>query len=201
MTTQISDTFRHRKMAYVIAAQSANEKLFNPTTLGLKPQTASTSCWCGYYLVYSVHQNHLVVANLYVNLFETGGRYVRVQGPKINNVTPTISKSKNSDFNNRYNRLNYRLEYTGGLLLACDFIKELRDEVGSLSPWRFKTVIELVFTKGELIKEIDRSEKIAELREMILKEHHSNDSDYLPTSPEVSSFIDKTFDLKYRIAT
>ena len=56
------------------------------------------------------------------------------------------------------------IEYTGGLLLAADFIEEMYVHMGFQSPESYRTVIELEIKDGDIIKETDLSHAIAERR-------------------------------------
>ena len=200
MTAQINDTFRHRNTEYSVAGISDGE-LFDPAILDLNPAMASTACWRGFQVVYSVLETHLVVADLHVNLLEDGEGYHRKQGPTINGVIPTGSKRKHDFFNNHYDGLNYHLEYTGGLLLADGFIRDLYVHMGFHPPWKYKTVIELVFENGVLSQEFDRSEKMAEVRQMIVESRDEKAVGGMPTNDEIRDFVERAFDRTYKKGT
>jgi hypothetical protein len=197
MTAQINDSFRHRDTDYSVAGISAGE-LFDPVVLDLDPAMLDTACWRGYQVVYSIVETHLVVADLHVHLLEDGEGYHSKQGPIINGVTPT-GKLEEFDFNNHYHGLNYHLEYTGGLLLADGFIDDLYVHMGFHPAWKYERVIELIFENGVLVQEFDRSEKMAEVRQMIIDSRSYRGSNQMPTKDEIREFVERSFDRTYRM--
>jgi hypothetical protein len=161
MTAQIDDTFRYRETEYSVAGISEGE-LFDISILGMTPSMASTACWRGYQAVFAVVQSRLVLDTLHVNLLRSGegkNRYERVPGPLINGITPTPPRKEFDFFNNHYEGLNYQLKYSGGLLLANEFIESLYVHMGFHPAWKYETVIELIFDAGILKQEFDRSEQ------------------------------------------
>lgn len=199
MTAQINDTFRHGDKNYSVAGISEGE-LFDPAILDLKPSMASTACWRGYQVLYSVLDRHLVVADLHVNLLEEDDEsYLRKEGPPINGVVPTGPDEEFDFFNNHYEGVNYHLEYTGGLLLADGFIEQLYVHMGFHPAWKYQSVIELIFENGVLVDEFDRSERMAEIREMIVESRAGEEVREMPTEDEIRVFVERAFDRKYRL--
>lgn len=189
MTAQINDSFRYRDAEYSLAGISEGE-LFDISLLDLEPAAASTACWRGYQAVFAVVQSRLVLDTLHVNLFRPGAgkeRYQREVGPVINGVTPSPAEKKVDFFNNHYQGLNYHLEYSGGLLLANGFIRSLYVHMGFHPAWKYESVIELIFNGGILMQEFDRSEQMAEIREMVTKSHSA---DGMPTKDETKRFVE-----------
>jgi len=200
MTAQINDRFRHHDTEYSVAGISEGE-LFDPAVLDLNPAMASTACWRGYQVVYSVPESYLIVADLHVNLLEEGQEYQSKQGPTINGITPARSREEYEFFNNHYTGLNYHLEYTGGLLLADGFIQNLYVHMGFHPAWKYERVIELVFDNGVLLQEFDRSERMAEVRRMIVDSRGENDSRRMSTDDEIHDFVERAFDRTYKKVT
>ncbi|MCB9925533.1 MAG: hypothetical protein H6822_25510 [Planctomycetaceae bacterium] len=199
MTAQINDRFRHDGIEFSVAGISEGE-LFDPAVLDLKPSMASTACWRGYQVVYSVLDRHLVVANLHVKLLEEEvDGYIRKEGPPINGVSPTGPAEGYDFFNNHYEGINYHLEYTGGLLLAHGFIEQLYVHMGFHPAWKYERVIELLFENGVLVNEFDHSERMAEIREMILESRTGEEDREMPTRDEIRAFVERAFDRKYRL--
>ena len=137
------------------------------------------------------------MAALHVNLLEDGEGYQRNQGPTINGVTPTGSREERAFFNNHYDGLNYHLEYSSGLLLADGFIRDLYVHMGFHPAWKYKTVIELVFENGVLRQEFERSQKMAEVRQMIVESREDEESNRMPTEDEIRVFVERAFDRTY----
>jgi hypothetical protein len=200
MTAQINDTFRYRDSEYSVAGISEGE-LFDFSVLDLKPSMASTACWRGYQAVFAVVQSRLVLDTLHVNLLrpsEGKNWGEREVGPVINGVTPSPPRKKFDFFNNHYEGLNYHLEYTGGVLIADGFIRSLYVHMGFHPAWKYQTVIELVFDAGILKEEFDRSERMAEIREMVSGGRKKEASSEMPSHEEIKQFVERAFDRTYR---
>lgn len=130
---------------------------------------------------------------------EGKNRYEREVGPVINGVAPFPPKKdlswEDCDlFNNHYEGLNHHLEYSGGLLLANGF-----NQSRCIYPaWKYKTVIELIFDAGLLKQEFDRSERMAEIREMVDKSQEMDSSNRIPLNEEIKQFVERAFYCSYR---
>lgn len=199
MTAQMNDGFRHCGTEYSLAGISEG-KLFDPSIFSLKPAMASTACWRGYRAIFAVRDSRLVLETLHVNLLEGERKELRkVQGPTINGVKPTGSKKEFEFFNNHYEGLNYHFEYSGGLLIADGFIRDLYVHMGFHPPWKYETVIELIFENGILSNEVDRSERMAELRQSFLATRDTADSSRMPSREEIERFVEHSFDRTYRM--
>lgn len=202
MTAQINDRFIYEGADFSVAGISEGE-LFDPAILDMKPAMASTACWRGYQAVYSVVDKHLVVADLHVNLLaKDGANYEREVGPPINGVVPE-GPDEDADFdffNNHYAAINYHLEYSGGLLLADGFLRDLYVHMGFHPAWKYERVVELVFANGILTEESDRSKKMAEVRELILN-FDGEESRRKPSADEIRTFVESAFDRKYTRGT
>ncbi len=198
MTAQIDDTFQYHSAEYSVAGIS-KDKLFDPAIFKLKPMAASTACWRGYQAVFGISDSHLILDALYVNLCKEGEGFQRKQGPVINGIKPITSRGKHDFFNNHYKGLNYRLEYTGGLLLADGFIQDLYVHMGFHPAWKYNTVMELIFENGILTGEFDRSERMAEIRQMIPASRDDQERERMPTKDEIRAFVQRAFDRTYRM--
>jgi hypothetical protein len=200
MTAQISDRFRYRQREYDIAGISEGE-LFDPSLLDLKPAGTCSACWRGYQAVFAIRDSRLVLDALHVNLIRPGegkNLYEHEVGPVINGVTPSPQREDYDRFNNHYEELNYHLEYSGGLLLADGFIESLYVHMGFHPAWKYESVVELVFDAGLLKEELDRSERMAEIREMVSKCQKKGSSTEMPTENDIKQFVERAFDRRYR---
>ena len=196
MTAQLSDGFLFEEIDYSIAGISGGE-LFDPKTLDLEPSMASTACWRGYQVIYSLNSNHLVAKDLRINLLKTGDEeFRRVVGPAINDVAPTPPGVRFNFFNNHYEGIDYHLEYSGGLLLANGFIDDLYVHMGFHAPWKYENVIELLFENGVLVDRFDRSAKMSEVRDTVLNQNKRKFAK-MPTVEEISRFVAQAFDRSY----
>jgi hypothetical protein len=196
MTAQINDIFRYEGTAYAVAGISEGE-LFNPATFGMRPAMASTACWRGYQAVFALRDAELVLADLHVNLLQEGEGFRRKAGPAINGVPPTDIEEKSHFFNNHYEGLNLPLDYSGGLLLADGFIRELYVHMGFHPAWKYERVIELVFANGRLSNEFDRSAKMAEIRQLFRATREAEEAGETQSLEEIHAFVARAFDRSY----
>lgn len=196
MTAQMQDQFQLRGHTYCVAGISEGE-LFDPALIELAPVAASTACWRGYQAVFKISSLRLVLDTLHTRLTEADAP--RVQGPVINGIAPREQRGRLDGFDNHYFGLGYVLEYTGGLLLADDFIKELYLHMGFHPAWKYRRVVELIFHRGLLIREHDRSAEISRLRDEIITS--GTDPRAGPLVPETREKIDelvrRAFDRSY----
>lgn len=197
MTAQFDDLFRYHRGDYSVAGISAGE-LFDPALLDLKPQGTCSACWRGYVATFGVAKRRLVLQALDVNLLNPQTFDV-TEGPAINGVSPVVDHTESKLFNNSYSRLDYHLEYSGGLLLAQGFIRELYVHMGFHPPWKYERVIELTFEGGILQQEFDRSERMAEIREMICHRTNEETAGDLPDDADLRTFIERAFDRSYKL--
>ncbi len=199
MTAQIPDLLRYRGIEYAVSLFS-QPTLFDPAILKLKPSIVSTACNRGYQAVFAISNSRLVLDTLRVNLLR-GLRYRR-EGPVINGIAPTEPSEEYRFFNNYYQGLNYPIDYTGGILIADEFIRELYVHLGFQSPWKYKKVIELIFENGILKHEFDRSESIAHLREIILDANNNSPLSYPLASGDrdrIRGLVKRMFERFYEI--
>jgi hypothetical protein len=178
MTGQINGVFAFRGQVFDIV-EVRDGKLFDPSALGLEPTAPCTACWQGYVAKFALVESCVVMDTLYINLVKAGQRYLREIGPIINGVEPMGPHGKEDWFNNRYENLAYRLNYTGSLMLGKGFIKNLYVHMGFQSLWKYENVLELVFESGILKKELDRSRQMAGIRKLAIREK-GNDEDNIP---------------------
>jgi hypothetical protein len=218
MTAQINDTFFYQDELYEIAGISEGE-LFDPAAFGMEPTWTRSSCWRGWQAQCALTGRQLVVDALNVNLFDRDklpGSFVRVPGPPIGGVLPVddeqdVSENEDEDeearlrreirhsrsFSNRYENLGYPLAFTGGLLLAAGFIRDLYLHMGFHPAWKYGKVIELVFEGGVLQKECDRSAETAELRNLVLAQAEQGDARARRPDASIRKYIERAFDRRY----
>ena len=199
MTAQFHDNFLYNDVNYSVSGIS-DGKLFDPNILNLEPVGTCTACWRGYVASFSLLHSILVLQNLEINLFRDDcGNLRDKKGPIINAIMPNDSQQKFSLFNNYYYDLNYRIDYTGGLLLADDFIQELYVHMGFHPAWKYKNVIELIFEDGVLINKFDHSEKMAKIRSQIVDASDKVSTSEPRTFLDTLSFVENAFDRTYKM--
>jgi hypothetical protein len=155
MTAQFSDPVKYRGKRYAIVGKNGTG-LFDPTLHDMKPVGKCSACWRGFVCTYAVEGGRLLLDAFAVCLDNLA--------PVLFGVSPKPDEGRIRLFDAVYKRLNHRVTYTGGLLLADGFIDELYVHMGFHPAWKYREVHELVFQDGTLVQEDDRSEQIAEFR-------------------------------------
>ena len=124
MTAQIADVFMLNDREFSIAGVKGGE-LFNPKSMGLNPIATCTACWRGHVCHYRIKADWLVLDTLQITLGQFEGRTPHLQpGPEINGVKPIAPGGDFAFFNNRYEGLDLRIDFTGGILIGDGFIRE-----------------------------------------------------------------------------
>ncbi len=101
---------------------------------------------------YRLDENNLILQDMQLNTKEA---------KKINGVKPKKTKDI---FKFHYQDLNLKLDYSGKLLIARDFIDEMYVHMGFQRPIAFRKVVELDFKNGELLSVNDLSEQMENRR-------------------------------------
>jgi len=217
MTAQISDHVIYADHTYQVIGVKGSW-LPQPQDYGLTPTMMSTACYRGYYCDYTVRDNALLLTHLVVRTPDDNA-------PPIEGVTPIVGKRRKLDntefpptdirgmyesygaegrFINYdgaiYANLKIETHFSGGLLIAGDFIRSMYVHMGFQKPTSFETVIELLFEDGKLTDAIDHSKKMAERRAEMLKPRPriGFDDEQMPTK-QVEEWIEWTFSLDYDV--
>lgn len=94
--------------------------------------------------------------------------------PTINRKTP-VTCADGSEWSymghHLYCNLNYRVPYTGRLLVGRGFLSKYYIHMGYRKPWSYRKLKELVFEKGVLVKVLDQSRVATQLRKKFKKEN------------------------------
>ncbi|TFF84944.1 hypothetical protein EU523_00835 [Candidatus Heimdallarchaeota archaeon] len=164
MTGQIPDEFIFKGESYSIAGIKG-PTLFNPRDYDISPQSASTACWRGFVAYYAVLEDRLIIDTLFIKCKE----------PKeINGIEPKDETSFSPEdeeyayikhfFSYCYPKINLELDFTGSILIGKDFIDEMYVHMGFQRPITFRTVYELTFENGQLIKTVNKSKEMDKRR-------------------------------------
>lgn len=160
MTGQIANQFKYEGEIYELVGIDG-ESLYSAEDFGITTQTASTACWRGYQTFYDCVNGELILDDLHVRTEDK---------ITINGVVPEENKELAEDswafFNIIYENLSLKTKFTGGILLAKDFIREMYVHMGFQSPESFKTVIEIEVNDGDIIKITDMSARMEERRRL-----------------------------------
>ncbi|MCE7748382.1 MAG: hypothetical protein GPJ51_08285 [Candidatus Heimdallarchaeota archaeon] len=181
MTGQIADSFLFNTEVYSLSGISEGE-LFSPFDYGLFPRAATTACWRGHVLYFTVAGGYLTLVDMEVNAEEE---------PEINGVKPII---REQSLRLHYQDLNIKLDFSGKIIIAKDFIREMYVHMGFQRSTAYKTVVELEFEKGKFVSEKDLSSKMKK------KRRKKPDEGARPKSMEerdMSEWIKGTFSLEY----
>lgn len=196
MTAQVDDLFEYQSAEYSVAGIS-EQGLFDPSLFDLRPTGISTDCWRGYQAIFALSSSHLVLHAIHVNLVIEGGGYERQKGPTIHGVTPAGPQDAHDSFNNHYVGIEYHLKYSGGLLIANGFIDDLYEHMGFHPAWKYTNVVELIFAKGILRQQFDRSERMADIRQGVLDSDGKHQSSSRPSDDEMRELVNRSFDRTY----
>lgn len=214
MTAQISDTIQYQGKDYELAGING-DGLFDPFEIGIKPVMLSTACYRGFYCRYKVQDAKLFLKDVTIQI-EPPPR--RRSTPENISVFPYFPPTEDSPSNNpepydppkiygcvpssvsrygeaKYLAIDHRIEFTGGLILANDFINELYDHMGFQQHWKYRDVHELIFVGGQLVTATDKSVAAEEYRQrMFSGDLNPSENDLYEATAD---WIIKTFDRRY----
>ena len=121
---------------------------------------------------------------------------MKVLPPPVNGVAATLFPEEGMfHFEYQYENLDMTVPFTGGLLLAKGFIRELYVHMGFHPAWKYETVHELVFESGKLVEERDVSARLAEVRKRMRDMPPEGDADHPPRG--TMAWIEECFSLDY----
>lgn len=180
MTTQAPHSVRYRWRNYGLLG-AAGSDLFDPHAYGIHPGDINSSIARGYLCHYRVSWGKLYLSQVNIGLNEEDrARAARGEGPVLFGTLPEDDKVTISAYNlgkemqleeltvyrgHRYRFRNVVIPFSGGLLLATDFIPEFMGYLDFRHPvYEFKTVHELDFEQGRLVRAADRSRVMAQFR-------------------------------------
>jgi hypothetical protein len=186
MTAQIPDRVRYKGESYALVGIKGS-RLLSPQNFGMTPTMIHTACYRGYYAEYSCTDGKLVLTTLTVKT--ANDKY-----KEINGIRPVRDPQEFSTAHT-YTGLNIATAFSGGLLIAKDFIQEMYVHMGFQKPLAFKTVIELLFENGQLVNEIDYSEKMVQIRESVKEQPRIAARRISET--EIMEHIEHMFSLNY----
>lgn len=163
MTAQINDRVFHRKVRYSIAGVSGRG-LFHPASYGIEPEMLSSACWRGFHADYEIRDSKLLMTSLTIGLAPEHALLAsRGELPFAPGVVPVKDQFGQPTIEG----LSLAIPYTGGLLLAHGFIRDLYVHMGFHPAWKYTDVRELIFEQGQVTEDHDRSQQMAELRERL----------------------------------
>ena len=163
MTAQANDTIRYRDADYQLTGIKG-EGLFTPHDHGIFVRPMHTGCWRGYIVHYAIVDGELQLDRAEMQLMQPPGDASKREAPLLFGKPPaTFDASSRAN----YEALGVRMPFTGGLLLARDFIHEMYVHMGFHPAYKYRTVHELVFDDGRVTNESDQSPVMEQIREKL----------------------------------
>ncbi|HUR45352.1 MAG TPA: hypothetical protein VMZ27_05675 [Candidatus Saccharimonadales bacterium] len=161
MTAQINDEVFYRKTSYSIAGISGSG-LFEPQSHAIEPVSMSSACWRGYHVEYAIEAKQLFLTRVTLGLSKKDELRAKAgHGPALFDVKPRYDEQ---GWGCVYAPLRVPILFSGGLLLGNRFIDQLYVHMGFHPAWKYRQVHEVLFERGQLTGELDRSSKMEELR-------------------------------------
>lgn len=191
MTAQVSDSFALHGETYAIAGVNG-DSLYDPATHDLQPIMLSTACWRGFVCTYTVTDDQLLLTRLAIGITKPGTRdRLSGDGPERFGVKPRFDRLDG----HIYEPISEPVAFSGGVLIARDFVRDLYVHMGFHPAWKYREVHELIFEAGRLQSCEDRSEAVAGIRDQLAAARLSPDPG---NSDDVKAWIERTFSLDYQ---
>jgi len=194
LTAQFPNTVILKEEKFSIAGFT-NEGLISPEIFGIKPIVSSTACWRGFITIYKIDdESDFILDEL---LVKTEGTDKPVE---INGVSPKspINKFEKRSFNRHYEQLNLKVNYSGFILIATNFIRELYIHMGFHKAWKYETVYEIEIDKGKVKSITDLSEKMSKIRYAFKEQKENKEKNNSRTKDEISKWVEESFNQKYQ---
>ncbi|MEM9940400.1 MAG: hypothetical protein AAF939_02345, partial [Planctomycetota bacterium] len=186
LTAQASDSIEYQGSCFSICGVNG-QGLLTPEHFGETPVMMSTACWRGYICTYAIEDSRLLLSGL---IFRNESNTYA----SINDVNPS---RKNIFEAGEYEGLNEPCPFSGGLLIADGFIRDLYVHMGFHPAWKFETVHELIFDNGKLIKERDCSEFMSQIRQEM--SGSKMQPDHTDSRKRIEEWVKQTFTLDYKL--
>jgi hypothetical protein len=195
MTAQVSDIVSYGGSQLHLAAYSNGEP-FDPVKYGYKPVMASTACWRGYLCEYKIENQQLYLDKLHINHQESDTPFSQAKPPpKLNGSDASIAKRSHIG-RWLFENVGLAIDYTGGLVVAQGFIRDLYVHMGFHPAWKYEEVYELIFEKGKFKEGIDLSSKMTDIRQKIESEDKKKSEN--ASREEIEKWIEDCFRRDYK---
>jgi len=192
VTAQIPDRLDYEGHEFSIVGIKG-EGLAHPLDFGMQPTTIHTGCYRGYYSTYSCVNGKLKLISL--TLRTADGTYIAIHDvrPELDRITNRDGKEVTA--NATYSGLEIDVAFSGGLLVARDFIQEMYVHMGFQKPYAYERVIEMMFRNGQLVGQIDHSDRMAFIRQEVISGEERKPGSF--NRDEMKDWIEWTFSLDY----
>lgn len=182
MTAQAPDTYLYNGQEYNIVAMTSPID-FNPEEFGFRPVAPTTACWRGYICEYTVTDEELYLSKL--RIFCDNNPY-----PVFEDVSPVKDKVKYSPFM-VYDHLHHNIDYTGSIVVGSRFLEQYYIHMGFQRAWAYENVYELKLEHGKVIRMIDHSKVVEEIRMKINEDPDFDDR----LHNDICRFVEESFSL------
>ncbi|MDB5340116.1 MAG: hypothetical protein JWN70_5735 [Planctomycetaceae bacterium] len=198
MTVQTPDLFQYRDIEYDVVGVS-NGELFDEYSLDVELVSPSTSCARGYQAIFRIADHHLVVNTLLLCVYREGPANPAEPGPLILGAEASDPSRFSEGWDYQYNDLDHRLDYSGGVLIGDGFVPEFIMPLCQPRAWDFINVSELIFYRGILVEQFDRTAEVAEIRRQAGSPRTRTDRSELLWGAQLDRFIRGSFAEEYRV--
>jgi hypothetical protein len=167
MTAQISDHVVYQGRPYTLVEVDGSG-LFEPSAHGLQVRMMTTACHRGYVCEYAVEDGQLFLTFVQIGSSEPPEELF---GAPLHDAGLAA----------QYGPLRVPQGFSGRLLLGAGFIHELYEHIGHHPAWKYSTVLELMFSNGQLEAVSDQCEAMAQRRAKVLEvraQSRAEDSEY-----------------------
>jgi hypothetical protein len=169
VTAQAPDTMLFDDREYSITGVSG-DGLFDPAIFVTELYPSNTACWRGYVAHYVVREGRLILDRLEASLAPDA------TGPEINGVKPSTPTIPFLFLSHVYDHLELKMDFSGKLVIGTDFIRELYVHMGWQPSWKYRTVLQLEFKRGELTLAKDLSDAMEKERELAVANNKPPDA-------------------------
>ncbi len=186
MTAQISDFIQWEQEDWSICALANEWPFDSKKEFGIEPQMLSTACWRGYHCKYELRENRLFLSELNIG--------IKGKIPELCGITGKKDKYRGVI----YEGLSHQIEYSGGIIVGIDFMRDFYVHMGFHRPHCYERVFELFIDKGRLQGAEDCTSKMEKIRAFITGDKGKNLDHEKPSQEEISNFVEEAFSLDYK---
>lgn len=195
MTIQFNDTCFHRKVKFA-ALYHVGRELFGPWDLGFTPVSSSTACYRGYVAHYSIIDAQLFLTSIHIGFWPGAALHVKIgEAPLVYGVPPSAQDT----YGFLFKGFQAPLKFDGALILGSRFIRDKHSQRSSLPLWDYKYVREVLFEKGHVTDDFDRSVEIADLRQKVIDNKNDPPVSGMKMLRKLERWTNKCFSYEYRL--
>ena len=180
MTIEISDTVWYDGTMYSLL-RVRGEQFFDPAEYGLVPEMLIPSAERGYWCDYGIKDGQLLLEML--NIHTQGNVY-----PLLNGRSAETGGDSAYEEHRQYRNTALPVAFSGQMILVRDPDLAFFRPGSGMESWGYRTVLELTFAEGILVRAEDRSGISAAVRTAITQAECGADAyDFVKTLPASAS--------------